>query len=285
MLGTAKGLSDEKAARMMAALRGGGTLNKFGVKARRLEAYFNAHPEYALEARPLIEANAKAAHLRKGARLRNLTHCKHGHPLSGANISYEPIGRRKCLACVKRREAAPRPPTQAQVDQVTAALNAGKTLSLICQGRIGAEYGQPRVVTFRKLRLYRRLSPAFDRFVISSTTNNNSKAQLRRWRPLEERTRIIRDQNNDYRKILAMLPPNFPDKDDVISDIFEALSNGSLQRTDVGARVKHYVTAHYRLFPTNFAKFGDARLVSLDEVLFEDGSTTRGDTVSRGLWD
>jgi hypothetical protein len=121
--------------------------------------------------------------------------------------------------------------------------------------------------------------------VISATANNNSKAQLRRWRPLEERTRIIRDQNNDYRKILAMLPANFPDKDDVISDIFEALSNGSLQRTDVGARVKHYVTAHYRMFPTNFAKFGDARLVSLDEVLFEGGTMTRGDNVSQSLWD
>jgi hypothetical protein len=285
MLGTPKGLSDEKAARMMAALREGRTLRTFGVRAPRLEAYFKTHPDYAREALLLTEKNGEAALLRKGARLRNLTHCKHGHPLSGANISYEPNGRRKCLTCVKRREAAPRPPTQTQVDQVTAALNAGKTLSLICQGRIGAEYGQPRIVSFRKLRLYRRLNPAFDRFVISATANNNSKAQLRRWRPLEERTRIIRDQNNDYRKILAMLPANFPDKDDVISDIFEALSNGSLQRTDVGARVKHYVTAHYRMFPTNFAKFGDARLVSLDEVLFEGGTMTRGDNVSQSLWD
>lgn len=33
------------------------------------------------------------------------------------------------------------------------------------------------------------------------------------------------------------------------------------------------------------AKFGDARLVSLDEVMLHDGSTTRGNTVSRGLWD
>ena len=43
---TSKGLSDEKAARMMAALREGGTLNNLGVRAPRLEAYFNAHPEY-----------------------------------------------------------------------------------------------------------------------------------------------------------------------------------------------------------------------------------------------
>jgi hypothetical protein len=69
MLGTPKGLSDEKAARMMVALREGRTLRTFGVKSPRLEAYFNAHPEFAQEALPLIEENKRAARLRKGARL------------------------------------------------------------------------------------------------------------------------------------------------------------------------------------------------------------------------
>jgi len=86
MLGTARGLSDEKAARMMAALHDGRTLRTFGVKAYRLGAYFNAHPEYAREALPLIEKNNAAALRRKGARLRNRTHCKYGHSLEGARI-------------------------------------------------------------------------------------------------------------------------------------------------------------------------------------------------------
>jgi hypothetical protein len=34
-----------------------------------------------------------------------------------------------------------------------------------------------------------------------------------------------------------------------------------------------------------FAKFGNSLLVSLDEVLFDSGTTTRGDNVSHGLWD
>jgi hypothetical protein len=38
-------------------------------------------------------------------------------------------------------------------------------------------------------------------------------------------------------------------------------------------------------YPWQYAKFGDALLLSLDEVMFEDGTATRGDTVSRGLWD
>lgn len=54
MLATPKGLSDEKAARMMVALREGRTLKKFGVKAPRLESYFAAHPEYA-QGSPVVD--------------------------------------------------------------------------------------------------------------------------------------------------------------------------------------------------------------------------------------
>jgi hypothetical protein len=53
----------------------------------------------------------------------------------------------------------------------------------------------------------------------------------------------------------------------------------------VAARVQTYVAAHNRLFPTKFAKFGDSALLSLDEVMFDDRTATRGDKVSGGLWD
>ncbi|MCS3495554.1 hypothetical protein M2189_005487 [Bradyrhizobium japonicum] len=58
----------------------------------------------------------------------------------------------------------------------------------------------------------------------------------------------------------------------------------SLRREGVRARVKQFIAGHNRMFPTNFAKFGDSPLVSLDEALFEDGSGTRGDNVIRGFW-
>jgi hypothetical protein len=38
-----------------------------------------------------------------------------------------------------------------------------------------------------------------------------------------------------------------------------------------------------KLCQTKYAKFGDARLVSLDEVIFDSGTAARGDTASRGL--
>jgi hypothetical protein len=82
-----------------------------------------------------------------------------------------------------------------------------------------------------------------------------------------------------------MLPASFSDKDDVISAIFEDLLTGKLKRDEVKARIQTYIAAHNRMFPTKYAKFGDSWLVSLDEVLFDDGMATKRDTVGRGLWD
>jgi hypothetical protein len=40
-----------------------------------------------------------------------------------------------------------------------------------------------------------------------------------------------------------------------------------------------------RFYPMQYRKFGTARLISLDQLALEDGATTIGDQVSRGLWD
>jgi hypothetical protein len=162
--------------------------------------------------------------------------------------------------------------------KVTGRIAAGSSLnSFTTAGESGY------LLKFSTLARHRRENPEFDRLVINVIKDSNSRAQLRRWR--KTRNDAIREENNDYYKILAMLPAGFPGKDDVVSDIFEALLNGSLRREDVRSRVRSYVVAHNRMFPTKFAKFGDRPLVSLDDVLFDGGTTTRGDTISRGLWD
>jgi hypothetical protein len=96
------GLSEEKATRMLTALREGRTLRKYGVKTERLEAYFETHPEYAREALPLIEANAKAARRRKGIHLWSRTHCGRGHPFSGHNLLMTREGWRRCRICEEK---------------------------------------------------------------------------------------------------------------------------------------------------------------------------------------
>jgi hypothetical protein len=278
------GLTDEKAARMMAALREGRTLRTFGVRAPRLQAYFDSHSDYACEALPLIAANVMAARLRKGAHHRDMTHCRRGHPFSGTNLHYLQSGRRICQTCQKRRHAAPLPPTEQQIQEVTAALNAGKTLSLICHGRIGTQLGYPRIVSFRKLKLYRSLNPAFNRFVISATANNNGNAQQRLHHPERARAEILQAQNNDYYRIIAMMPSNLPIdvRDDVVQSIFVALLDGSLQRDLVGARIRQFLREYNRQAKDGTGKYGH---LSLDAPIFADGATTRGDTITHGLWD
>src|ERR1700730_12128919 len=127
MLGTPKGLSDEKAARMVAALREGRTLRLFALKGSRLEAYFKTHPAYAQEALPLIATNNEAARLRKGDRLRTTTHCRAGlHPMTADNVVLDGShGRRRCLAC--RRARAAYAPLMADdvADRVKRALESG----------------------------------------------------------------------------------------------------------------------------------------------------------------
>ena len=113
-----------------------------------------------------------------------------------------------------------------------------------------------------------------DRFVVDLTKDNYRRGMLlRSQRAMNE---VKPEEANDYYKIRAMLPANFPSRDDVVGNIFEAMLDGSLRREDVRARVQSFITAHNRMFPTKYAKFGDSPLVSLDQVLFEDGSTTRG---------
>ena len=163
------GLSNEKAARMLAALREGRTLRKFSITGNspRFLAYCEAHPEYSREALPLIEANAKAAQFRKGSVLRGRTHCKFGHPLSGDNLFLHSKGWRCCRICDAKSHELNRRMSDQQARRVVDALNAGKTISNICKGGTD-DY----ILNHRALLLFRQKHPKFDRFVIQLSTAN-----------------------------------------------------------------------------------------------------------------
>jgi hypothetical protein len=75
-------MSDDKALRILPGLHAGLTLKRLREVPRRFQAYCDAHPEYAREARPLEAANAAAARNRKGAHIRDKTHCVNGHLLT-----------------------------------------------------------------------------------------------------------------------------------------------------------------------------------------------------------
>ena len=171
-------------------------------------------------------------------------------------------------------------------EKVKDALRRGASLGQITSGKPtgGGKMNRSLVIArFKVVKRYRQENPDFDRFVAAAIADSNSVGQrIRHQRRLNA---AKRQEINDYHSIRAMLPASFPGKDDVVSTIFEDLLTGALKREDVKARVQSYIAAHNRMFPTKFARFGDSPLVSLDEVMFEDGSATRGDSVSRGLWE
>jgi hypothetical protein len=287
------GIPPEMAIEFMAKLKAGSTIGKlttgkYGpsmVSYDRFKEHCELHPEWAGEARQISTINMNLA---KGARLRNRTHCLRGHPFSGENLYVFPGHKeRKCVTCMKLRYDAPVPATAEQIQQVTAALNAGKTISQICWGKQDGRKIETPILSFRKLKLYRRLNPDFETFLKSATADNNLKGQRRRYQPERVRIEIVRSQNNEFKTIVDLTPAYLPPdvRNDIAQAIFLALFEGSLRRDQVKVRVQRFVTEHNRMFPSKFAKFGNSPLVSLDELMFEDGSTTRGDTVSRSLWD
>jgi len=289
---TPPGLSDEKAARMMAGLRDGRTLRTLYVSHAQFKNYCAAHPEHGREALPLLDANKKAAFKRRVERFRAMTHCKHGHPLSEARIRhYNGWTVRDCLRCeeIRRSQGGIMEP-EALVKVKAALESGGATINQIIHGRPvggGAVNRSLRLVDSAAFYRYRRENPEFDRFVAQASANNNRLGQKIRY--ARERTRAQtearREEASDYQKILAMFPANFPGRSDAAHDVFVAMFEGSLKREDVRPRVKLFIAAHDRMFPTKYAKFAGRPLVSLDARLFDEGTMTLGDTISRGFWD
>jgi hypothetical protein len=295
------GMSPALADEFMAKLKAGSTVRKLTgggkilgpalVSYDRFKKHCELHPNWGAEAWRTSKINCN---LGKGARLRKMTEklCLRGlHPMTGDNVRIDPSrGRRACLAC--RNMARDNPPLIVPdvLVKIKRALESGATIAQICYGRpIGGGAGDrgAKLVNSHKFYHHRRIDPAFNRFVLAHVADSTSIGQRARWRRVRTRaqTEAARTATNDYHAIRALIPTTFPDRDDVVARIFEDILSGAIRREDVRSRIKHYITEHNRMFPTNFAKFGDSPLVSLDEMIFDDGSTTRGDTVSRGLWD
>jgi hypothetical protein len=112
---------------------------------------------------------------------------------------------------------------------------------------------------------------------------NDAKRDGERDMPERRHARIqaSRDQLNDCHKVRAMLSPNFPDNDDIVSAIFEDILTGALKREDV--RAPHPDLHRGPQIAQGMPSLAIASCYLSMRVLFEDGSTTLGDTVSRGL--
>jgi hypothetical protein len=282
----------------MAALREGRTLRRIvGAEKRygpaiaspkKFRTHCTLYPEWGAEANRLATANAKAADKLKGNDRSNQTHCKRGHSLADAFIHISPEGwvMRNCRTCHEARRDSIQPLPPAKLQEVKTLLIAKKSIADIT-GKYLRGKKRPLIVNSTLFYNARKADPEFDLFVKQQIIGSNGRAQRLRQSLFRTHraTAEQREQANDYRAIRALLPGWVADPDELVANIFEDILSGALDRTDVPKRIRFYVQEREMLFPTKFRKFGDSLLVSLDEQLFEDGAMTRGDNVSRGLWD
>jgi hypothetical protein len=295
--GTPRYMTQNQAKDVLTALRAGSTLRRFTnggamgpaiVSLTKYHAHKATFPEWADVVTPLEERNRIAADYLKGPEWkRQQTHCKRGHLLSGENLGIKNLGPKRaptrfCRTCNREQANFGGVIKPEVVIKVKELLLRGVPVGHIQSSSRGSKH---YTVSAQTLTRYRRENPDFNLFVIDATKDNQRLSQVRRYQRLK--SAAAREQANDYYTIRGMVPTYLPDhvRDDITQDVMIAMLEGSLALSDVRQRIGKFVTDHNRLFPTKFAKFGDSPLVSLDQVLFDDGNTTRGDTVSRGLWD
>lgn len=286
--GTPRYMTQEQAAAVLEALKSGNSIaritsgkrRKAIVTASKYRTHAQRYPDWAATIRPLEVANRIAADHLKGSPKRDRTHCPRGHLMPTTSKFWNGRRYRHCATCRKERDLRGVMPKPDVIKKVRALLLEKHSISSFTKG------GRPGfLLSHRNLTHLRRARPEFDVLITETIKGSNFRAQAQRYAHQRFINGSPAVQSRYYSEIVSMVPSFLRDRDDIVSDIFKALLDGSLRHDQVKARVSVFVTEQNRMFPTNFAKFGNSSLVSLDEVLFEDGSTTRGDTVSRSLWD
>lgn len=214
--GMTPGLADE----FMRRLERGETLRKITsgdkrcgpalVTPQRFKKHCELDPEWAVEAMRLAKLNAKAADALKSPILRGRMHCNRGDSLEGARI-YRRDGYpyRFCLECRKIVDAKGgilRPEKGEQIK--TALQDPNATISSI------TDSGSPGyLLRHVSLQAYRRADPEIEHLVtvvVARASITAGRSQRLRYQRI--RNNVVREQNNDFYKIIAMLPENFPIK-------------------------------------------------------------------------
>jgi hypothetical protein len=176
-------------------------------------------------------------------------------------------GRKRCLAC-RRLSTANAPEMSIEIaDKVRLALRNGANLKQITTGNVPfSDRTDPSLIitTYKIIQRHRRENPDF---------NESVNAALGRAPPLAAVGTYRYHWNpSDLDTIPALLRDGFPGKGDVVQSIFVALIEGRIDRSQLDRYFRRFVTEYHRQHPTKYAKFGDSQLLSLDEVMFEDGS-------------
>lgn len=263
---------------------------------QKFDAHAHDYPIWGTEMVDLLAKNAKAADALKGIPHKNTDgKCRRGHLLPTEPNAEKANGRRytRCVECSAAAQKRGRVPGEEVMGKVLVQLLLKRPIKSFTSG------GEPGfILAHRNFKALRRGFPEIDRLARENILGANSRAQKARYQIDESevtRTPAMKPRKSKaptssveltFEAIDAVVPTNLPPdmRSDVINDIWVAAKDGKITADGLAACVSHFTASYNKMFPTKYAKFGNAPLVSLDATLYEDGTTTRGDTVSEGLW-
>lgn len=217
--------------------------------------------------------------------------CRHGHALTPDNVYTRPGGRvRECRSCqrlARKKHARSIEIGEKVMRRVMLALDEGLTLNRIAGlgGPAGKRYVGGKIVDLARLRLFCEAKPRLGKIIRAKAEANRVaiKVATNQGRhPTVASPSIIRATENIMDVIDAAVPRHLPKdhRDDVIQNVWLAVIEGRLKRSEIAARAREFVRAEYRL---HHNRWGDR---SLDVPIWIDSATTLLDTLSteQALW-
>jgi len=166
------------------------------------------------------------------------------------------------------------------------ALREGRTLNSLA-GRPGGVYVPgSKIINIPVLNRFCANNPKIGRVILRLAEKNRIamriQAPLTRRKGLVTSPAIIKASHSIVAEIAMAVPRHLPAdlRDDAIQNIWLAVIEGRLKRSEIASRAPEFIRAEYKNSPHN--AWGPR---SLDVPIWIDSNTTLIETVTRGLWD
>jgi hypothetical protein len=212
--------------------------------------------------------------------------CWRGHAIIDGNIRRNGSWLR-CRTCRLELEKKSNKSGNLQektVRKVLEALRTGRTWSSLAGHRGDAYIPKSKVVDIVRLKIFCDNNPKIGRVIRRLAEKNRIAGMSAPKGSMVAAPAILRDACDVMDEIEAAVPRHLPRdlRDDVVQNIWLAVTERSLKREDIPKRTHEFIRAEYK---NNHNAWGPR---SLDVPLWIDSNTTLLDTLasgSSGLWD